>query len=101
MQLRGNPPSSRGLKHDPLVTVPPRVPIPTPVTLERWPKKIFRAIDSPAIVAAGQPAAVLTPPMPHYIDLHSHYLPGLDDGATDMGMSMDMIRTVTALGFSQ
>jgi len=38
--------------------------------------------------------------MAHYVDLHSHYLPALDDGATAMEMSMQMVRAVAALGFS-
>lgn len=39
--------------------------------------------------------------MPHYVDLHSHYLPALDDGATSMEMSVDIIRTITSLGFRE
>jgi protein-tyrosine phosphatase len=38
--------------------------------------------------------------MSHYIDLHAHYLPALDDGATDRNMSMQMVRAIAALGFS-
>jgi len=38
--------------------------------------------------------------MGQFVDLHSHYLPGLDDGATGMEMSVEMIRAVVALGFS-
>ena len=29
--------------------------------------------------------------MEHYIDIHSHILPGVDDGAKDMEMTMEMI----------
>lgn len=29
--------------------------------------------------------------MEHYTDIHSHILPGVDDGAKDMGMTMEMI----------
>lgn len=39
--------------------------------------------------------------MSHYVDLHSHYLPALDDGATEMEMSLQMVRAVAALGFSE
>lgn len=39
--------------------------------------------------------------MGHYVDLHSHYLPALDDGATDLEMSLEMIRAVAALGFTE
>lgn len=39
--------------------------------------------------------------MAHYVDLHSHYLPALDDGATDISMSVQMIRAVSSLGFSE
>src|SRR5262249_2762091 len=38
--------------------------------------------------------------MGHFVDLHSHYLPALDDGATGMEMSVEMIRAVASLGFS-
>ncbi|HXI57852.1 MAG TPA: CpsB/CapC family capsule biosynthesis tyrosine phosphatase [Polyangia bacterium] len=38
--------------------------------------------------------------MAHYVDLHAHYLPGLDDGATELSMSVAMIRAVADLGFS-
>jgi protein-tyrosine phosphatase len=34
-----------------------------------------------------------------FIDLHSHILPGLDDGARDPAASMSMIRGLVALGF--
>jgi protein-tyrosine phosphatase len=39
-------------------------------------------------------------PMGNFVDLHSHYLPALDDGATGMEMSVEMIRAVASLGFS-
>lgn len=39
--------------------------------------------------------------MPHYVDLHAHYLPALDDGATDPEMSLHMLRAIAALGFSE
>ena len=35
-----------------------------------------------------------------YVDLHSHILPGLDDGAPDMATSMAMIDGLAGLGFS-
>ncbi|HVU49285.1 MAG TPA: CpsB/CapC family capsule biosynthesis tyrosine phosphatase [Polyangia bacterium] len=38
--------------------------------------------------------------MPHYVDLHSHYLPALDDGATSLEMSLQMMRAIASLGFS-
>jgi tyrosine-protein phosphatase YwqE len=38
--------------------------------------------------------------MAHYVDLHSHYLPALDDGATSLEMSIQMVRAVAALGFT-
>lgn len=38
--------------------------------------------------------------MAHYVDLHAHYLPALDDGATDRKMSLQMVRGIAALGFS-
>jgi protein-tyrosine phosphatase len=38
--------------------------------------------------------------MPNYVDLHAHYLPALDDGATSRDMSMQMLRAIASLGFS-
>jgi protein-tyrosine phosphatase len=38
--------------------------------------------------------------MAHYVDLHSHYLPALDDGATSLEMSVQMMRAIASLGFS-
>jgi protein-tyrosine phosphatase len=38
--------------------------------------------------------------MAHYVDLHSHYLPALDDGATSLEMSLQMMRAIASLGFS-
>lgn len=39
--------------------------------------------------------------MAGFVDLHAHHLAGLDDGATEMGMSVQMIRAVAALGFTE
>jgi protein-tyrosine phosphatase len=38
--------------------------------------------------------------MANFVDLHSHYLPAVDDGATGMEMSVEMIRAIASLGFS-
>lgn len=38
--------------------------------------------------------------MSGYIDLHAHYLPALDDGATELPMSLAMVRAIADLGFS-
>ena len=38
--------------------------------------------------------------MAHYVDLHAHYLPALDDGATELSMSLAMVQAVASLGFS-
>jgi protein-tyrosine phosphatase len=38
--------------------------------------------------------------MAHYVDLHAHYLPALDDGATSLEMSLQMTRAIASLGFS-
>jgi protein-tyrosine phosphatase len=38
--------------------------------------------------------------MGHFVDLHSHYLPGLDDGSGDLATSLQMVRALAALGFS-
>jgi protein-tyrosine phosphatase len=36
-----------------------------------------------------------------FVDLHAHYLPSLDDGATSPEMSLEMVRAVAALGFGE
>jgi protein-tyrosine phosphatase len=38
--------------------------------------------------------------MAKFVDLHAHYLPALDDGATSREMSLQMVRAIAALGFS-
>jgi protein-tyrosine phosphatase len=38
--------------------------------------------------------------MAHYVDLHSHYLPALDDGAKSLEMSLQMLRAIASLGFT-
>jgi protein-tyrosine phosphatase len=37
----------------------------------------------------------------HYIDLHCHLLPGLDDGASDLESSMEMLDALHRLGFAE
>src|SRR5437773_787876 len=37
--------------------------------------------------------------MPGFVDLHSHFLPGLDDGAPDLDTSVAMVRAIAELGF--
>jgi protein-tyrosine phosphatase len=37
----------------------------------------------------------------HYIDLHCHILPGLDDGAPDLATSMEILGALVRLGFSE
>lgn len=39
--------------------------------------------------------------MENYIDIHSHILPGVDDGPADMGMSMEMLHMAARGGISQ
>ena len=39
--------------------------------------------------------------VPQYIDLHCHLLPGLDDGAPDLATSMEMLRELLKLGFTE
>ena len=38
--------------------------------------------------------------MPGYVDLHAHYLAGVDDGATDWETTTDMVTGVMDLGFT-
>jgi protein-tyrosine phosphatase len=54
----------------------------------------FRA-PATRYLGASFPARVVT----HFLDLHAHYLPALDDGATSLEMSMQMVRAVAELGF--
>jgi protein-tyrosine phosphatase len=37
--------------------------------------------------------------MEHYVDLHAHFLPGLDDGAKTAQMGLQMVGALAALGF--
>src|SRR5947208_581271 len=60
------------------------------------------------VFARWQPRGMVAPPrattpgeVPHYVDLHAHYLPALDDGATDREMSLQMLRAIASLGFSK
>jgi protein-tyrosine phosphatase len=39
--------------------------------------------------------------VPQYIDLHTHILPGLDDGAPDLASSMQMLRILSEQGFTE
>ena len=36
----------------------------------------------------------------HYVDLHSHFLPGLDDGADSLATCLSMVRALAEMGFS-
>ena len=38
--------------------------------------------------------------MAHYVDLHSHLLPGLDDGAGSLATCLSMVRALAEMGFS-
>jgi protein-tyrosine phosphatase len=43
----------------------------------------------------------LTPsPVAQYVDLHSHFLPGLDDGADSLATCLSMVRALAEIGFS-
>jgi protein-tyrosine phosphatase len=87
-----------------MATVPPRFPghwlEPAPAgrrralaVRRRLPRWLAHLVD-------GTLASTRTSPMSHYVDLHAHYLPALDDGATDRRMSLQMVRAIAALGFS-
>ncbi len=39
-------------------------------------------------------------PVAHYVDLHSHFLPGLDDGADNLDTCVGMVRALAGMGFS-
>lgn len=43
---------------------------------------------------------MVAPNVGQYVDLHSHILPGLDDGAADVAASLEMVQALAALGFS-
>jgi protein-tyrosine phosphatase len=36
----------------------------------------------------------------HYVDLHTHFLPGLDDGADSLATCLSMVRGLAEMGFS-
>ena len=38
--------------------------------------------------------------MGHFVDLHSHFLPGLDDGAGDMETALRMVQALASLGIT-
>jgi len=38
--------------------------------------------------------------MAHYVDLHAHFLPGLDDGADSLAGCVSMVRALAEMGFS-
>lgn len=38
--------------------------------------------------------------MPNFVDLHAHYLPAIDDGATDVETSLAMANAAIEMGFS-
>ena len=36
-----------------------------------------------------------------YVDIHSHLLPGIDDGSKDLNMTIELIQSLKKIGFSQ
>lgn len=38
--------------------------------------------------------------VPNFVDLHAHYLPAIDDGATDLETSLEMAAAAITMGFS-
>ena len=57
-----------------------------------WWQRLLGKGESPAAAAAGPLAALGA-------DMHSHLLPGLDDGAATLAHSLDLLRALRALGF--
>ena len=47
-----------------------------------------------AILPAAFRISRCAAPVAHFVDLHAHYLPALDDGATSREMSMQMVRAI-------
>lgn len=39
--------------------------------------------------------------MAHFVDLHAHFLPALDDGAEDLETCLSMLRALAEMGFSE
>jgi len=37
---------------------------------------------------------------PGYVDLHAHYLPGIDDGAPDLKTGLQMVDAIVSMGYS-
>jgi protein-tyrosine phosphatase len=50
-----------------------------------------------ALAARG----LLSPPRMGFIDLHSHVLAGIDDGAPDLATSMQMLEALAEIGFAE
>ena len=44
---------------------------------------------------------VLSDLLEDYVDIHSHLLPGIDDGSKDFGMTVELIQSLKKIGFSQ
>lgn len=59
-------------------------------------QRLWGTTSSPASAgASARPLAALQ------VDMHSHLLPGLDDGAETMAHSLDLLRELQALGFTK
>lgn len=58
----------------------------------------MRGTDRPE--AAKAPPVEPTPPASGMIDLHCHILPGIDDGAADLAVALDMARMALADGIT-
>ncbi|RZJ86243.1 MAG: hypothetical protein EOO60_13675, partial [Hymenobacter sp.] len=59
-------------------------------------QRLLGPSGGPADKAVGtQPLAALQ------VDMHSHLLPGLDDGAETVAHSLDLLRELRALGFTK
>lgn len=58
-----------------------------------WQRLFGDSTDSAAALAAGPPLAGLR------VDMHSHLLPGLDDGAETLEHSLQLLRELRELGF--
>lgn len=44
---------------------------------------------------------VLKDLLENYVDIHSHLLPGIDDGSKDFDMTVDLIQSLQKIGFEQ
>ncbi len=62
-------------------------------------KTVSQITTLPSATAVQAPVA--TPTLPVHVDLHSHLIPGIDDGVKTMEESLDILRRFQKLGYTK